>query len=405
MLLDLSPLRRHRDFRFLFAGQVVSALGTFLTTVALPVQIYDLTKSSGIVGLLGTVQLVPLALTSLWGGAYADAIDRRRLLLWSEALLLAGAMALAVNAMLPHPSVTLLFVVAALMSAVNGFHRPALESMTPRLVATDDLPAVSALSSLRGTAAAIIGPAVAGICIARFGLSFAYVLDAVTFALSLLALSAIRSMPPSDDAQPAGLASIIEGLRYAVSRPELIGTYVVDIVAMTFAMPMAVFPALAKSWGGAAEVGYLYAAMSVGALAVTLVSGWTKRVERQGAAIVLAAAGWGLAIMALGRATSLAGALVCLALAGDADMISALFRMTIWNETIPPQIRGRMAGIEQLSYMTGPLLGNARAGFAAERFGLARSILWGGVLCVVGVVACVPLLPPFWRHRRPSRPA
>jgi len=167
---------------------------------------------------------------------------------------------------------------------------------------------------------------------------------------------------------------------------------------------MAVFPALANSWGGPAEVGYLYAAMSVGALAVTLVSGWTTRVQRQGAAIVLAAAAWGVAIIALGRVTSLGGALVCLALAGAADMISALFRMTIWNETIPPQIRGRLAGIEQLSYMTGPLLGNARAGFAAERFGLARSILWGGILCVAGVAACVPLLPPFWRHRRTVRP-
>jgi MFS family permease len=405
MLLDLSPLRRHRDFRFLFAGQVVSALGSFLTTVALPVQIYALTKSSGIVGLLGTAQLIPLAVTALWGGAFADAIDRRRLLLWSEALLMGGALVLAANAMLPHPSVTLLFVVAALMSAVNGFHRPALESMTPRLVAGEDLPAVSALVSLRGTVAAIVGPALAGICIAKFGMRFAYLLDAVTFGLSLAALSAIRAMPPAHDAQAAGVASIIEGLRYAAGRPELIGTYVVDIVAMTFAMPMAVFPALAKSWGGAEEVGYLYAAMSVGALAVTLVSGWTARVRRQGAAIVLAAAGWGVAIIALGRVTSLAGALGCLALAGAADMISALFRMTIWNETIPAQIRGRMAGIEQLSYMTGPLLGNARAGFAAERFGLARSIMWGGILCVAGVAACVPLLPPFWRHRRAARSA
>jgi MFS family permease len=404
MWLDLSPLRRHRDFRFLFAGQVVSALGSFLSYVALPVQIYELTRSSGLVGLLGTVQLVPLAVTSLWGGAFADAIDRRRLLLWSEALLLAGAIALGVNALLPRPSIVLLFVVAAFMSGVNGFHRPALESMTPRLVATDDLPAVSALVSLRSSLAAIAGPALAGVCIARLGLSFAFALDAATFALSLVALSAIRSMPPAHDAQAAGLSSIVEGLRYAASRPELIGTYVVDIVAMTFAMPMAVFPALAERWGGPQQVGYLYAAMSVGALAVTLVSGWTKHVQRRGAAIVLAAAGWGVAIVALGQATSLAVALVCLVLAGAADMISGLFRMTIWNETIPPQLRGRMAGIEQLSYMTGPLLGNARAGFMAERFGLARSITWGGILCVAGVVACVPLLPPFWRHRRASTP-
>src|SRR4051812_38753537 len=185
MLLDVSPLRRHRDYRLVFIGQLVSAFGSFLTYVALPVQIYDLTKSSFIVGLLGTVQLVPLAVTSLWGGAYADAIDRRRLLLWSEALLLCGAIALSINSMLPHPSVALLFVVAAFTSAVNGFHRPALESLTPKLVAVEDLPAVSALTSLRGSTAAIAGPALAGICIATLGLSFTYAVDAATFAIAL----------------------------------------------------------------------------------------------------------------------------------------------------------------------------------------------------------------------------
>ena len=157
MLLDVSPLRRHRDFRFLFAGQFVSTLGSFLTYVALPVQIYALTKSSALVGLVGAVQLVPLALTALWGGAFADAIDRRRLLLWSETLLMCGSTAFALNAIQAHPSVTLLFVLAALMSAINGFHTPALQSLTPQLVAIDDLAAVSALASLRGTTAAIGG--------------------------------------------------------------------------------------------------------------------------------------------------------------------------------------------------------------------------------------------------------
>jgi MFS family permease len=404
VLLDLSPLRRHRDFRFLFAGQLVSSFGSFLTFVALPVQIYDLTKSSAIVGLLGTAQLVPLAATALWGGAFADAIDRRRLLLWSEALLLCASLALAANSLLPHPSVPFLFLVAAFASAVNGFHSPALAALTPKLVAADDLPAVSALSSLRGTAASVGGPALAGVCIAAFGLPFTYGLDAATFALSLVAIASIRAMPPADSAQPAGLASILEGLAYAVSRPELIGTYVVDMVAVTFAMPMAVFPALASRWEGSNAAGYLYSAMSAGALAVTVLSGWTARVQRRGAAVVIAAALWGVAVTALGYAASLPAALACLFLAGAADMVSGLFRMTIWNETIPSRLRGRMAGIEQLSYMSGPLLGNARAGFMAERFGLARSIIWGGVACVVGVAACVPILPAFWRHRKSDVP-
>jgi MFS family permease len=400
VLLDISPLRKHRDFRLLFIGQLVSAFGSFLTYVALPVQLFELTKSSALVGLIGTAQLVPLAVTALWGGAVADAIDRRRLLLGSEVLLLCGSVALLVNAALPRPSVAALFVVAAFMSAVNGFHTPALQSLTPRLVGPEDLPAVSALTGLRGTLAAIAGPALAGACIGAFGLSATYGIDVATFVLSLVAVAAIRSIPPAENAPRVGLASVVEGLRYAASRPVLIGTYVVDIVAMTFAMPMALFPALATQWGGTNAAGYLFAAMSAGSFVMTVLSGWTKRVVRHGAAVLIAAAVWGVAIIALGFASSLPVAFVCLAAAGAADMVSGIFRLTIWNETIPTELRGRMAGIEQLSYMSGPLLGNARAGLMAERVGLAPAIIWGGVLCVAGVVACRPLLPEFWRYRR-----
>ncbi len=401
MFLDFSPLRRHRDFRLVFIGQLVSAFGSFFTYVAIPVQIYQLTGSSAVVGLLGTAQLVPLAVAALWGGAFADALDRRTLLLRAEALMTCGSLALVVNALLPHPSVTVIFVAAAFLSAVNGFHRPALEAITQKLVAFDELRAVSALTSLRGTTAAIAGPALAGICIAAFGLAATYIVEVATFVISLVAIAAIRSMPPAEHAQPAGLKTILEGLRYAASRSELLGTYAVDIVAMTFAMPTAIFPALAEQFGGAHAVGYLYSAMSVGALLTTVFSAWTRRVERHGAAVIIAAMLWGVAIVALGFARSLPVAVACLVAAGAADMVSALFRATIWNETIPSTLRGRMAGIEQLSYMTGPLLGNARAGFAAERFGLARSIMWGGLLCVGCVAACVPGLPAFWRYRKP----
>lgn len=400
MLLDLTPLRNYRDFRLVFAGQLVSAFGSFLTFVALPVQIYDLTKSSAIVGLLGTVQLVPLAVTALWGGAFADAIDRRRLLLWAEALLMLGSMGLFVNSRLAHPSVVALFVMAAFMSAVNGFHTPALQSLTPKLVEPKDLAAVSALTSLRSTTAAIAGPALAGICIAAFGMSTTFAIDVGTFAFSLAALSAIRAMPPADNAPAAGLSSIAQGLKYAVSRPELIGTYVVDILAMTFAMPMAVFPALGAQWGESSAAGYLFSAMAAGGLVITIFSGWTKGVMRQGAAVIIAASLWGAAIVCLAYARSLPAAMGCLALAGAADMVSGLFRMTIWNETIPSHLRGRMAGIEQLSYMSGPLLGNARAGLMAEQFGLSRSIAIGGLVCVAGVLACIPTLPAFWKQRK-----
>ena len=400
MLLDISPLRRHRDFRLVFIGQLVSSFGGFITYVALPVQVYALTGSSAIVGLIGAAQLVPLAIAALWGGAVADAIDRRTLLLRCETLMACGSIALVAISLMPTPSVVALFVIAAFLSAVNGFHRPALEAITQKLVERDELAAVSALSSLRRMTAAIAGPALAGFSIAAFGLPVTYSLQVATFAVSVAALAAMRAMPPPEEAKPAGLGTILEGLRYAGSRPELIGTYAVDIVAMTFAMPMAVFPALAQQLGGTATVGLLYSAMSVGALVVTIFSAWTRNVERRGAAVVVSAALWGVAIVGLGFATSLPLALGCLALAGAADMVSGLFRMTIWNETIPPALRGRMASIEQLSYMTGPLLGNARAGFMAEQYGLARSIVWGGIICVAGVTLCIPALPQFWRYRK-----
>ncbi len=399
MLLDISPLRRHRDFRLLFIGQFVSFFGSMLTYVAVPYQVYQLTGSSLVVGLLGTVQLVPLLVFGLWGGAYADALDRRRLLIGAEALLTLISGALAVNARLAHPSVAAIFVLTALMSAVNGFHRPTLEAMSPRLVDRDELPATAALASLRGSLGAVAGPAIGGFCIARLGSSATYLVDVVTFLVSLVALAGMAAMPPAEDAAKPGVRSIVEGIDYARRRPELIGTYIVDIVAMTFAMPMALFPAMAQRWGGATAAGWLYSAMPIGSFATTLFSGWTKHVRRRGAAVIAAAACWGVAIVALGRASSFGAAMACLGVAGAADMVSGLFRMTIWNETIPANLRGRLAGLEMISYMTGPLLGNARAGWMASVRSVGFSIVSGGVICVAGVLLCIPLLPAFWRYR------
>jgi len=399
LLLDTSPLRRHRDFRLLFIGQFVSFFGSMITYVAVPYQLFQLTGSSLAVGLLGTVQLVPLLLSALLGGAYADAMDRRRLLIGAEVLLSLLSLALAVNAFLPHPNVTAIFVLAAASSAVAGFHRPTLEAMSPRLVDRDELPATAALTGLRGTLGAVAGPAIGGICIAQFGMGATYLIDVGTFVVSLVALARMADMPAAPEAAKPGLRSIVEGLDYARRRPELIGTYVVDIVAMTFAMPMALFPALAQGWGGASAAGWLYAAMPLGSFVMTLFSGWSKKVSRRGAAVVIAAAGWGVAIVALGHAGNFPLALGCLALAGAADAVSGLFRMTIWNETIPTHLRGRLAGVEMISYMTGPLLGNARAGWMASARSTTFSIVAGGWICLAAVLLCIPLLPAFWRYR------
>jgi MFS family permease len=399
-LLDISPLRRHRDFRLLYIGQTLSFVGSMLTYVAVPYQVFELTQSSLWVGLLGSVQLVPLLVAGLFGGALADAVDRRRMLVICELFMALGSLGMLINAALPRPSAVALFALSSLMSGVNGFNRPALDALTPRLVERDDLPAVAALGSLRFNIGAIGGPAAAGLLIAHFGLPPIYVIDVLSFGVSVVCLLGLRSVPSPTPDQASSLARIAEGLRFARSRPELVGTYVVDIVAMTFAMPMALFPGMGQRWGGASATGWLYSGMAIGSLVMTLVSGWTSRVRRQGAAVVWAAGTWGVAVIALGYVHSLPLAVGCLALAGAADMLSGLFRMTIWNQTIPDSLRGRLAGVEMISYMTGPLLGNARAGFVAASVSEQFSIVSGGLLCVLGVLACVPLLPGFMRYEK-----
>jgi MFS family permease len=285
------------------------------------------------------------------------------------------------------------------MSACNGFHRPALDAMTPRLVDREDLTAVSALNSFRFSVSAIGGPALGGVCMARLGYPMTYMIDVLSFLISLVSLAAIRRMPPADEAGRPGIQTIAEGLKYALRRPELIGTYAVDMVAMTFAMPMALFPSMADAWGGPSAAGWLYSAMSIGSLLTAVFSGWTSKIVRHGAAVVVAAATWALAIVALGFAPTLPAAVLCLATAGAADAVSGVFRMTIWNETIPGHLRGRLAGVEMISYLSGPLLGNARAGWVASISSNTMSVVSGGLLCFVGVLICIPILPAFWNYR------
>jgi MFS family permease len=398
MFLDLGPLRRSREFRLLYAGQTVSFLGSMLTYVAVPYQVYQLSHSSFYVGLLGTAQLIPLLLAALLGGAMADSLDRRRMLLISELVLALCSAALLLNARLAQPSLWALFGVSAAMSAVNGFHRPALEAMTQELVAREDQTAASALASLRFGLGSIGGPALAGLVIAKQGTWAVYGLDVLSFGGSVACLFAMAPLARKPVAAESALGSIVEGLRYAKSRPELIGTYVVDIAAMIFAMPMALFPLMSERWSGATAAGWLYAGMSIGGVTMTLFSGWASRIRRHGAWVIASAASWGVAIIALGFAPSLPLAVVCLAVAGAADMVSGLFRQTIWNQTIPTELRGRLSGLEMISYMTGPLLGNARAGYLASRYDARTSIVSGGVLCVISVLLCIPLLPKFWRY-------
>jgi MFS family permease len=364
-----------------------------VTYVAIPYQVYSLTGSSLLVGLLGLAELAPLLVTALVGGTLADAVDRRRMVRFAELGLSLAAGVLLLNALLPEPQVWLLFVVASVMAGLDGIQRPSLDALTPRLVERHELPAASALDSFRGNIGMIAGPAVAGVVIATGGLAVTYAIDVGTFVFSLAMLTLMRAVPPPPEAKPPSIRRIVEGLRYAKSRDELVGTYAVDLVAMFFGMPLALFPAFADDLGGASALGLLYAAPSVGSLLATLTSGWAARVHRHGLAVVFAAAAWGVGITVLGFASSLWLALAALVFGGAADMISGIFRATIWNQTIPDHLRGRLAGIEQLSYSTGPLLGNVESGVVAALAGVRASIVSGGVLCVVGVAIAALALP------------
>ncbi|MGN9811087.1 MFS transporter [Micromonospora sp. BQ11] len=399
MALDVTPLRTSRDFRLVFAAAGVSGFGSFITYVTVPYQVYQLTGDPLLVGLLGICELVPLLVMAFVGGALADFLDRRLLVLGAEVgfTLLCGVLLL--NALGSEPQLWLLYLVAGLTAALDGLQRPALEGLTPRVVTPDEIPAASALNSLRMQIAQLGGPAVAGVLIASVDLVWVYAIDLATFAFSLVCLALVRAVPPPPAADRPSLRSVVTGIRYARSRPELLGTYLVDINAMFFGMPQALYPFMAERLGGPAVLGLLYAAPAVGSLLATLGSGWTARVHRHGLMVVLAAGAWGLGIIGFGLVGSLWAALFFLVLAGAADMVSGLFRMIIWNQTIPDHLRGRLAGIELLSYSTGPLLGQLRSGLMARTpLGVQGSIVSGGVLCVVGTVALAAALPAFLRY-------
>lgn len=370
-------------------------MGTMLTYVALPYQMYQLTHSSFAVGLLGLVELVPLLLTAFLGGALADAVDRRRMVIVTDVLLAGGSAALGLLALADTPPVWAVYAIAGFMSAVNGLQRPSLDALMPRLVDKEELPAAAALSGVRGSIGMIAGPAIGGLLLASVGLAGTYAIDALSYGFALACFALIRAMPPPEGAERPSLAGIALGFRYAASRQELIGTYVVDFVAMVFGMPLALFPAIAEKLGGTTVLGLLYAAPAMGALVASVTSRWTPRVHRHGFAVMVAATVWGIAIVCFGFCDTLLPSILFLALAGGADMISGIFRMTMWNQTIPDHLRGRLAGIEMVSYMSGPLLGHTEAGAVAALFSVRTSVISGGVLCVIGVLVCGALLPRF----------
>ncbi|MEU6367220.1 MFS transporter [Streptomyces sp. NPDC046931] len=393
LLPDLAPWQASADFRRLWLAGLITNFGSFLTFVALPVQLKELTGSTAAVGAIGAVELVPLIVFGLYGGALADALDKRKLIVHTEAGQGLLCAALLLNAVPPEPRVWPLYVVAALSSALASVQRPALDSLVPRIVAHEHLPAAASLNSLRWTIGGVAGPALAGVVVAYAGLAWAYAADLVTFVASVALVVGLAASPASHEAVKPSLRSIAQGARYAWSRKELLGTYAVDIAAMLFAMPLAVLPFLADELGAAWSLGLMYASIPAGALVVSLTSGWTSRIHRHGRMVVLAAAGWGLAVAAAGVVRNVWLVLLFLTLGGCFDMISGIFRGAMWNQTIPDELRGRLAGIELLSYSVGPQLGQVRSGGMAAWRGVRTSIWSGGLVCT-GAVALLALCLP-----------
>ena len=398
LALDLTPLKKYPDFRNLWAAGLVSYLGSMITYVAIPFQIKELTNSYLAVGIVGAIELVPLIVFGLYGGVLADSVNRKIMVWTTEAAALILVALLLANSALWEPKVWVIYIAAGLFAVVDGLQRPSADAMLPRLVGHQDLPAATALMSLRWQLGLIVGPTVGGIIFTTFSISAGFAVDMATYVVALVFLARVRSMPSSKEAKKPSLAALFEGVKYAFSRQDLIGTYIIDLAAMTLAMPMALYPFWADQLNAPWALGMFYSAITVGSVLVTVTSGWTTRYRFHGRAVILAAIGWGLAIAVAGLSTSLILVLLFLTIAGAFDMVSALFRANIWNQTIPDHFRGRLAGIELLSYSVGPLAGQLRAATIASATTLSFSVTSGGVLCAIVVAFLAFFLPKMWKY-------
>ena len=418
---DTAPLRGPgqgaRAFRAVFLSRTVVYLGSQAAEVALLVQAKELTGSPLVVGTLGLAELVPLVVFGLYGGVLADRFDRRALMRWCEPGLALCGLLLLVNALLAHPLLWPLYVVAALMMALASLQRPAFEAATPRIVPRAQLTAAAAILSLSVNASVLLGSSLGGVLAVTPGPWLVYALDAAGFLASFALLSRLPPLPvvavpdggsgEDQDQRPEVsngplLREILIGLRYAVSRKDLLGSYLADLAAMVFAYPNAMLPFLAVELHAPWSTGLMFAAPSAGALVVSATSGWMPRVRRHGLAIAWAAAGWGVAMALVGLAPSVWVALAFLAVAGGADECSGVFRDAMWKMSIPDQLRGRMAGIELLSYAAGPPAGQLRSGVVASVTGPRFSLVSGGLACVGAVAAVCVALPAFRRYTAPA---
>lgn len=397
--MDTTPLRTSRDFRLLFLAGTVFYFGAMVTYVAVPYQVYQLTGSNFAVGAIGLVEIAPILVFGLYGGALADHVDRRRLLIWTGVGQAVFTAVLAVNAFRDEPDVWVIFVVAVALTSCGALQRPSREALLPRTVRHDELPAANALGSFGIQIGLLAGPAVGGVLVAYVGIGWCFVIDVCGLLVASFLYVLMGSYPHREETTPPSLAGIKEGMVYAFRRRDLLGTYFVDIVAMMFAAPVVLFPALVEEVFDQPQLlGMLYTAEVLGAMVATALSGWTARVHHHGRAIVLAAAAYGAMIAVAGLMPSIWLVALFLAGAGAADMISGIFRSTVWSQTIPEGMRGRLAGIEMLSYSLGPLSGQVRAGVTADLWSVRGAITSGGLACVAGVAVTAAILRDFWTY-------
>jgi MFS family permease len=398
---DLSPLRASRDLRLVVLGGFLSGLGSQATLVALPYQVYVQTHSALLVGLLGSVEIVPLVAASLLGGAVADRVDRRTLLLLDQVGLVLTAAALALAAWLGHPPLVVVYALAALLAAFTALQNVATSAIVPGLVAPAQLRSALALNYGLSTLTMVVGPALGGILIAALGLPWAYAADALSCGAMVLAMVALTPQPPVQVShhEPLG-RSIADGLRYVRGNQALLGSFAIDLVAMIFGMPRALFAVLSVSvyHAGATGTGALYSAVAAGATVSALTTGWLRHFSRLGRVAVCAVTAWGVAIALAGLAGSLWIAAVLFAIAGAADSVSAVCRTTINQSVTPEHMRGRMSSVYSLVVSGGPRLGDIESGVVAGATGPRLAVVSGGVLCLLGVGVVIAAFPALMRY-------
>ncbi len=392
--IDTRPLKIG-PFRRQVMGQGTSFIGSMLTQVAVPVQVYDLSHSSLEVGLVGLVGFVPLVAFGLWGGAVADAMDRRTLYLISSIASWVMTLGLLMQSVAGLGNVPLILVLVALQAGFFAVASSTRGAIVPRIVPTELVPAANTITFTVGNVGQVIGPLIAGVLVTRHhGFDYAYGVDAVLFTLALYAAMRLPHIPPEGAKQVPGLRSVLGGLSFIATRPVLLMSFAVDIVAMVFAMPRALFPQVAADrFHG--QVGPLYAAIAIGSVIAGLSGGWIGRVRRQGLALMFAIVGWGICIAVSGLAHSLWLAVVLLAVAGAADLVSAVFRQTILQTYAPDEMRGRLQGVFVVVVAGGPRLGDLRAGATAAATGATISWVGGGIVCAIVVVFATLLVTPF----------